>query len=177
MQELIQKIEQWAEDRNIIKGSTPIDQAMKLFSEFGELSDHVGDNELSKIPDDVGDIFVVLTIISKQFGKSIEVPNELHADHQTLKSNVLWLGFSLTDTFTDTWSFHDNFDPSDSIHILNKIAELIGTDLESCVKLAYEDIKDRKGVLIDGVFIKESNPAYAKAIKSLEENFSVEDSK
>ena len=42
MNELIQKIEQWATDRNIIKGSKPIDQAMKLFSEFGELADNVG---------------------------------------------------------------------------------------------------------------------------------------
>ena len=31
---LVQSIEQWAEDRNIIKGAKPVDQAMKLFSEF-----------------------------------------------------------------------------------------------------------------------------------------------
>lgn len=170
MNELIAKIEQWANDRNIIKGSKPIDQAMKLFSEFGELSDHVGDNELSKIPDDVGDIFIVLTILSRQFGQSIEIPCDLNTDHQKLKECVLWLGFSLTDAFTDTWSFHDKFDLSSSIRILNKIAELIGNDLESCVKLAYEDIKDRKGILVDGVFIKESNPAYEAIIKSIEVN-------
>ena len=34
---LVQNIEQWAEDRNIIKGAKPIDQAMKLFSEFMEV--------------------------------------------------------------------------------------------------------------------------------------------
>ncbi len=38
MKELILNIEQWAEDRNIIKGAKPLDQAMKLFAEFGELS-------------------------------------------------------------------------------------------------------------------------------------------
>jgi len=42
LEQLIQNIEQWAHDRNIIKGSKPIDQAMKLFSEFGELADNVG---------------------------------------------------------------------------------------------------------------------------------------
>ena len=40
MEQLIKQIEQWAEDRNIINGSKPIDQAMKLFSEFGELADN-----------------------------------------------------------------------------------------------------------------------------------------
>ena len=39
MKELILKIEQWAEDRNIIKGAKPLDQAMKLFSEFMEVVD------------------------------------------------------------------------------------------------------------------------------------------
>lgn len=34
---LVQSIEQWAEDRNIIKGAKPIDQAMKLFSELMEV--------------------------------------------------------------------------------------------------------------------------------------------
>ena len=61
MNELIQKIEQWATDRNIIKGSKPIDQAMKLFSEFGELADNVGKGRDCR--DDIGDVFVVLTII------------------------------------------------------------------------------------------------------------------
>ena len=52
MNELIAKIEQWAEDRNIIKGSKPIDQAMKLFSEFGELADNVGKGRDCR--DDIG---------------------------------------------------------------------------------------------------------------------------
>ena len=64
MNELIQKIEQWATDRNIINGSKPIDQAMKLFSEFGELADNVGKGRDCR--DDIGDVFVVLTIMAKQ---------------------------------------------------------------------------------------------------------------
>ena len=37
MKGLILNIEQWAEDRNIIKGAKPLDQAMKLFSEHMEV--------------------------------------------------------------------------------------------------------------------------------------------
>jgi len=72
MNELIQKIEQWANDRNIIKGSKPIDQAMKLFSEFGELADNVGKGRDCR--DDIGDVFVVLTIIGKQLEHDMIVP-------------------------------------------------------------------------------------------------------
>ncbi|MFZ2966214.1 MAG: MazG-like family protein, partial [Leuconostoc falkenbergense] len=71
MNELIAKIEQWAEDRNIIKGSKPIDQAMKLFSEFGELADNVGKGRDCR--DDIGDCAVVLIIMCKQLNKPIRV--------------------------------------------------------------------------------------------------------
>ncbi|MDW0641035.1 hypothetical protein P2G61_08720 [Mannheimia haemolytica] len=37
MQQLIKNIEQWAEDRNLINGSTPQKQMLKLMEEFGEL--------------------------------------------------------------------------------------------------------------------------------------------
>ena len=37
MQELITNIENWAEERNLINGSTPQKQFIKLMEEFGEL--------------------------------------------------------------------------------------------------------------------------------------------
>lgn len=170
MQELISKIEQWAHERNIINGSKPIDQAMKLFSEFGELADNVGKGRDCR--DDIGDVFVVLTIISKQHGRSLSLEDRLVCTHKTLKECVMWLGYSLADELTDT-TYGDKYDCYDSISILNKIAELIGSTLEECVQIAYNDIKDRKGIMSNGVFIKESDPAYASVIASLESNFNV----
>lgn len=47
-------------------------------------------------------------------------------------------------------------DIGDCIVVLNNLAILSGTTLESCLKHAYNDIKDRKGYLnAEGVFIKE----------------------
>lgn len=40
-------------------------------------------------------------------------------------------------------------------------------ELEECLKFAYDEIKDRKGVLLDGVFIKETDPAYQGALAVL----------
>ncbi|NBQ67542.1 MAG: hypothetical protein EBU46_01405 [Nitrosomonadaceae bacterium] len=36
--------------------------------------------------------------------------------------------------------------------------------LEQCLEVAYQEIKDRKGVMLDGVFIKETDEAYTGAI-------------
>ena len=65
--ELIGKIEQWAEDRNLISGSTPQKQFIKLMEEFGELCAGIARNDKEKIKDSIGDCFVVTVIIKCQF--------------------------------------------------------------------------------------------------------------
>jgi NTP pyrophosphatase (non-canonical NTP hydrolase) len=97
MQETIQNIENWAKDRNLILGSTPQAQMLKLTEEIGELARGIAKQQPEIIADSIGDCVVVLTIIAKQCG------------------------------FT----------------------------LEGCVSGAYEEIKDRKGRMVDGVFVKE----------------------
>ena len=39
--------------------------------------------------------------------------------------------------------------------ILINIAKREGTTLEECLNVAYNDIKDRKGRMVDGIFVKE----------------------
>lgn len=166
MNELIAKIEQWAEDRNIIKGSKPIDQAMKLFSEFGELADNVGKGRDCR--DDIGDVFVVLTIMAKQYGMSMcDIEPRQAKKKKTIKQHVSLL---LVDFHEIVW-LPSAIDFDDAVGTLKDIAELSGTTLQECVQIAYNDIKDRRGILMNGVFIKESDPAYASAVASIEENY------
>lgn len=91
-------IRQWAIDRNL-HTADPNKQVLKLGEEFGELFEGLakGDADLTK--DALGDMFVVMTILSQQLGFTIE----------------------------------------------------------ECIDLAYNEIKDRKGRMIDGVFVKESD--------------------
>ena len=103
MEYTIDSILHWADKRNLINGSDPKSQCLKLMSEVGELADNI--NKKQDCRDDIGDCLVVLTILSKQ------------------------LGYSLSE----------------------------------CMEIAYNDIKDRKGIMVDGVFIKESDPAYLMA--------------
>ena len=43
----------------------------------------------------------------------------------------------------------------DTVVTLIILAHLCGTDIEECLEQAYNEIKDRKGKMIDGVFVKE----------------------
>ena len=192
MNELIQKIEQWANDRNIIKGSKPIDQAMKLFSEFGELADNVGKGRDCR--DDIGDIFVVLTIIGKQLKDDMIVPitdiielfnkddnyhyGEVYNMACTPKEKVAYLCSDIAimvshfyDCRVDAYSTDDMIEQC--LATMLALCDDLNYTLEECVQIAYDDIKERRGVLVNGVFIKESDPAYSLVISEIEENHQI----
>ena len=68
--ELIEKIVQWAKDRNLILGSTPQKQFIKLIEEFGKLCAGIARNDKEKIKDSIGDCGVVIVILTKQLNAS-----------------------------------------------------------------------------------------------------------
>lgn len=45
----------------------------------------------------------------------------------------------------------------DIVVVLTIMCKQLNTNLKSCVSLAYDEIKDRKGKLINGVWIKEED--------------------
>jgi NTP pyrophosphatase (non-canonical NTP hydrolase) len=98
MQDLTELIRQWATDRNL-NTADPNKQILKLGEEFGELCQGMAKNNASQVYDSIGDMFVVMVILSMQLGVSIE----------------------------------------------------------ECISYAYDEIKDRKGKMVDGVFIKEAD--------------------
>ena len=172
MKELILKVEQWAQDRNLINGCKPIDQAMKLFSEAGELADNIGKGR--DIKDDVGDVLVVMIIISKQLGATLSSFNAPEWAEDTNKKLLLKLQGSLVEYVE--WSEYKSF-PSGIVkrilNILNGIARNHKTTLEECLSVAYNDISKRKGILWNGVFVKSTDPVYDSILKSIEDNYSV----
>ena len=112
MKELIEKVVQWAEDRNLIEGSRPGRQIYKTMEEATELAVAIGaygveaaydeadlDAHKKDIMDAIGDVTVTLIIIAAQLGLSYE----------------------------------------------------------ECLAHAYDQIKDRKGRMVGGIFLKDAN--------------------
>lgn len=92
-------IRQWAQDRNLIAGSTVQAQFVKLIEEIGELAEAIAKGKDEQFMDSIGDAFVVLTILAAQ--KDLEI--------------------------------------------------------EGCIFHAWHEIKDRKGRMVDGIFVKEES--------------------
>ena len=45
----------------------------------------------------------------------------------------------------------------DAYVVLTILSMQLGLDIETCIDTAYQEIKDRKGKVIDGVFVKEED--------------------
>lgn len=171
LKELVTLIEQWAEDRNIINGTQPIDQSMKLFEEFGELAKNVAKGR--DIKDDVGDVFVVLTNLCKQCNRSIsDYLDKEKFVASGIKVDVAFLGIELGAIATELYNnrgedYFPEYAVGFAVMRLKNIATQGGTTLEECVETAYNDIKDRKGLMYNGIFIKESDPSYKEALEKL----------
>lgn len=174
MQQLIKQIEQWAEERNLIEGSTPQKQFLKLAEEIGELITGHNKRNLELIKDAVGDCFVVLAILSKQTGywdlegdyweaiECKEAPISLYKENEnySLKHILYNQGVLAMQLLDQKKGGHE-----EEIHdCLGLIAYNLvpysygqGLDFKDCVQHAYNQIKDRKGKMVDGVFVKEED--------------------
>lgn len=68
-----EQIRQWAEDRNLVDGSTPEKQMLKLAEEHGELAAALARGNHEEAKDAIGDMIVVLTILAAQLGFPVEI--------------------------------------------------------------------------------------------------------
>lgn len=175
MQQLQIKIAQWAHDRNIVAGSTTKDQAAKLIEELGELASGIVKNKSQLIQDSIGDMAVVLTIYeaieNHPQGSPVEFTNHTNINvprsadailpdvHLQLGLLTLACGMLLSAEAQPV--FRQEFTTTPGTHFvwdqLQTVAELCGTSIEHCTELAYDEIKDRKGKLLNGVFVKEGD--------------------
>ena len=83
MLDLVEKIEQWAHDRNLVEGSDAKTQLLKTMEELGELAKAVGKNDKPQIVDGIGDVIVTLVIVALQCGTS--VPEATAAAYEEIK--------------------------------------------------------------------------------------------
>ena len=168
LQQLIKNIEQWAEDRNLIKGSTPQKQFIKLMEEFGELCAGIARNDKDKIKDSIGDCSVVVIILTKQLNANNLgfITAYKAADFSTENSEIICLRASGVLGNASSYLMYMTSSESKSrladvllrfIFYISKIALNFELNLESCLSSAYNEIKDRKGRMIDGVFVKEGD--------------------
>lgn len=162
----------WARDRNLIEGSTPEKQLDKLFEEVGE---YAGSSARSSVPekreemlvkmqDGLGDVFVVVCIMAEQMGIDLDF-DQMEEYTEEGRNGVMYLTMgclagllesqyqNLIDESTMDRSEHFYF----AVATAASVAKRNGFDFLACIEMAWNEIKDRKGRMVDGVFVKEAD--------------------
>lgn len=161
-------IRQWAEDRNLIAGSTAEKQFVKLMEEFGEVAAGIARGNGAAILDGIGDCIVVLTIITAQLGGDIgeALAREGVAD---VDAPPHWVGRDACfQTVAQTlakielrpdsrMTAYQGLQIRNAVLRLRDLAHRHGLRLSDCIEHAWSEIKDRRGRMVDGVFIKEAD--------------------
>ena len=148
------EIIQWAKDRRIIPDSTPSAQLAKTHSEWKEwLRD--------KSRDDIGDVIVTLVIghwlvHERPLSYSVAELEPMHFD--TIERAEKIFQKSLSEIEIDIeWEDYG----TESYHAyaylcLTELARLSGWTVKDCIEIAWQDIKDRRGIMIHGTFVKQA---------------------
>ena len=123
------KIAQWHEDRNLIAGATDDSQFEKLLEEVVELYMTIHRNDCNMSP-----LFAKYDL-QEMIGK-------LHSKGRIKQAPE---GKTIED------------DVGDINVVLINLLERNGFTMQQCLDVAWNDIKDRKGKMIDGVFVKEAD--------------------
>ena len=166
MNGIINSVLAWSHARNIIKGSTAKDQYLKMCSESGELAEL---HSLEEIIDDIGDMQVCLINLLAQSEINIEevynYPVYIMGSNY-YRSICLYQG-RLADALLKN-NKKDIFDVAAGlINVMADIAVIHNFTLEQALEKAYNSIKDRKGIMYNGAFIKDSDPNYERILKEV----------
>lgn len=167
MEVLIKNVELWSIDRSL-NTACPLKQYDKLIEEYGELVKGLNKNNKQLIMDSIGDMFIVMTIMMQQINGNIKLAEEISKFYEGESTTVNYikhlsnLGGMLTKLLNDnaenTYLFTNiQTEISNLLSLLHKTVTEYKTSLFYCVKLAYDEIKNRKGKIIDGKFIKEDD--------------------
>jgi len=142
LQQLQPMIIEWAKEKDLIKLENAPKQRLKLIEECGELASAILKNDIKEQKDAIGDIFVVLVILSEQLGKEIYFNNNMA------------YGQSIDAIFKDLISYVFDDDLDFIISELTGFCHYLNNDMTECANIAWNEIKNRTGKTIDGTFIK-----------------------
>lgn len=126
--------------------------------EFGELCAGIARNDKEKIKDSIGDCGVVLIILNEQL--QIEKDLILTLGYQIESPESQMVKFTMRYLNDLSWIIDGGGDDivlCGLIQELNGYAHYYGFSMLECLEHAYEQMKDRKGKMIDGVFVKEED--------------------
>lgn len=171
MQKLNEKIIEWAKLRDLDKKGTIDGQRIKTIEEFAELMKGISKKDIAMIKDSIGDVYVTLIIGNMLKKEKIEIEKALKEAKQEYKNVTYSLRLNIgspehainqmqmaTSCMRELLFIgYTQHTVTMCLIYLMAMADFCKSSLKECVELAYQEIKDRRGKMVDGTFVKESD--------------------
>lgn len=158
LKKLITNVQQWSIDRGLDKADSK-KQMLKLYEEFGELASGLAKGNKEVVKDSIGDVVVVLIILAQQQG--LEKISDFNIICNHLQESDLMPQASETIGLISLQVRRTKSEIEEPIvrliSYLRTIAKYENLKFEDCLSQAWNEIKDRKGKLFDGVWVKEED--------------------
>jgi NTP pyrophosphatase (non-canonical NTP hydrolase) len=157
LHKLITNVQQWSIDRGLDKTDSK-KQMLKLYEEFGELASGLAKGNKEVVKDSIGDVVVVLIILAQQQG--VRLISDFELSHRNLPKDDVVLEASEYIGAVSNFVKRNLKCEGHIVYLityLKRIAKDEGLKFEDCLSKAWNEIKDRKGKLIDGVWVKEED--------------------
>lgn len=165
IKDLDEKIMSWARWRDLDKKGTAEGQVIKTAEEVAELIIGLSKDDKDKIIDSIGDVYVTLVVGNLIQGKA-DFEKAFKRAEMDSKNTVGHIGspdksWQIIDLMTATKEVLTLGYTTHTISLmLMEIMIAAGKkqlNLKKCVESAYQEIKGRRGRIIDGTFVKESD--------------------
>jgi len=168
--ELVVKAQQWAAERNFYAqtGATYEGQWLKLMEECGELAGGLARNKQELVEDAIGDILVVLAVLDGFNSTETPAAQRMWNDSKpeiAYAMTTLQAYYCVSEYLRSMLGGNPDYRPANRMlayAALMTIADAYLLTLDGCFLAAYNEIKYRKGVMYNGVFIKDTDPRYAE---------------
>lgn len=157
LQKLITNVQQWSIDRGLDKADSK-KQMLKLYEEFGELASGLAKGNKEVVKDSIGDVVVVLIILAQQQG--VRLISDFELSHEDISKENVVLEASEYIGAVSNFVKRNLKCEGHIVYLityLKRIAKDENLKFEDCLSQAWNEIKDRKGKLIDGVWVKEED--------------------
>jgi len=166
IQELVPLIQEWAKERGIFKKSTPFDQLLKTHEEVGELIKACYDNDKPAIQDAIGDVLVTLINYCYMVeGDALSFFGKYKKTVWDEYAKGIYTAITLNETLSGLMRsacvYKSKISHTTRLCIslifdcLYTLADLYNATLEECLNIAYNEIKNRTGKMINGKFVKD----------------------
>lgn len=165
IKDLNEKIIWWAEKRRIDKDGDLKEQSIKSAEEFSELVIGISKHKKDLIEDSIGDVYVTL-VVGNLIDRKLDILKlykEVKKDYQGLRADFWMHGAERRISYISDCiklilrQGYTEHIIKTSIKCLISLAEVYELPFEKCVETAYEEIADRKGRMVNGLFVKESD--------------------